>query len=111
MRRLVVLLALETASGALLARVGRPPLHDPAAVLCWWAAAALTASLGVTTLACIACALGAVRAPALRRVVEHTLVFTLTIGAPASPAFAATATTTSTASAPVAIEVGPDGRI
>jgi hypothetical protein len=111
MRRLVVLLALEAASGALLARVGRPPLHEPAAVLCWWAAALLTTWLALTTLACVACALGALRAPALRRIVEGTLVFTLTLGAPASHAFAASATPTSTPRGPIAIEVGPDGRI
>jgi hypothetical protein len=109
---------------ARLAHVGPLPgatTTQLAAALAWWAAAAITAWLVVTTLTCVASravpALRALRlvdaltAPGVRRIVDGALACSLAAGAPLLLAAPSAARTSPTTAAPPVVYVAPNGEV
>jgi hypothetical protein len=118
----VAVVALRgTAPLADVGPLARATTTQLSAALAWWGAAAITAWLVVTTLACVASravpALRALRlfdaltAPGVRRIVDGALACTLAAGTPMLLAAPSAARTSTATAAPPVVYVAPNGEV
>jgi nucleoid-associated protein YgaU len=118
---LAVAALLDTAPLADVGSLPRATTTQLSAALAWWVAAAITAWLVVTTLACVASravpALRALRlvdaltAPGVRRIVDGALACSLAAGTPLLLTAPASARTSPTTAPPPVVYVAPNGEV